>query len=166
MEKLALEAGAISFAAVEIPPDFPPKWDLGDDLPPSVSEADLRDLLNKARPYKPSASSRNPARETQNANSQSEQEALNNWRGGDVDSGKVFSARNQGQLLYVSRAKIWLRWDGVRWADLTDEDVVRSGKQVAETVFDHAFTLPKLILMTPRTRRCSQRRAFSTRKST
>ena len=44
-----LEAGAISSAAVEIPPEFPPKWDLGDDLPPSVSEADLLILLNKAR---------------------------------------------------------------------------------------------------------------------
>jgi hypothetical protein len=49
VEKLALEAGAISFAAVEVPPGFPAKWDLGDDLPPGVSEADLRDLLNEAR---------------------------------------------------------------------------------------------------------------------
>jgi hypothetical protein len=49
VEKLALEAGAISFAAVNVPPTFPTKWDLADDLPPSVSEADLRDLLNEAR---------------------------------------------------------------------------------------------------------------------
>jgi len=48
-EKLALEAGAMSFAAVEVPPDFPPKWDLGDDLPPGVSEANLRDLLDETR---------------------------------------------------------------------------------------------------------------------
>ena len=49
VEKLAREAGAVSFVAVEVPPGFPAKWDLGDDLPPGVSEADLRGLLNEAR---------------------------------------------------------------------------------------------------------------------
>ena len=33
--------------------------------------------------------------------------ALAAWRGGDIDSGKVFADRYAGKLVYVSRAKIW-----------------------------------------------------------
>ena len=65
--------------------------------------------------------------------------ALAAWRGGDIDSGKVFADRYAGKLVYVSRAKIWRTWDGARWAEMTDEDVHRCAKETAEIIMSSAF---------------------------
>jgi len=45
---LARSAGAQSIAIVEIPADWPAKWDLADPLPHGVDEAMLRDMLDPA----------------------------------------------------------------------------------------------------------------------
>jgi len=47
---LALEAGAASAAVVDVPGEFPAKWDLADSAPPGVTSDQLRHMLNTARP--------------------------------------------------------------------------------------------------------------------
>jgi putative DNA primase/helicase len=71
--------------------------------------------------------------------------ALDNWLGGDIDSGWAFAARYQGRLLYVSAAKSWRRWDGQRWAIAHDTNVTACGKKIAELIFDHAHELSKTL---------------------
>ncbi len=48
VSKLALDAGAKSFAIVDVPSDFPDKWDLADPLPKSRNIDDIRALINNA----------------------------------------------------------------------------------------------------------------------
>ena len=45
------DSGAASVAIVDVPPDFPPKWDLADPLPEGWMVERLRELLEAARPY-------------------------------------------------------------------------------------------------------------------
>ena len=45
-------------AIVPVPPDFPPKWDLADELPESWTPERLRELLDAARPAEPKDSRR------------------------------------------------------------------------------------------------------------
>jgi len=47
--QLAYEAGAIEVRIVEVPRDFPPKWDLADPVPASSIIDDLRRFLDAAR---------------------------------------------------------------------------------------------------------------------
>lgn len=46
-------AGAASVRVVNLPPILPPGWDLADPLPPGLTEADLRTLLQGARATRP-----------------------------------------------------------------------------------------------------------------
>jgi putative DNA primase/helicase len=47
--QLAIAAGA-TVRVVQVPKQFPPKWDLADDLPSGVTREDLRQLLKEAAP--------------------------------------------------------------------------------------------------------------------
>jgi hypothetical protein len=44
-------AGAVSVAVVRVPDDFPEGWDVADPLPPGVTTATLRELIEKATPH-------------------------------------------------------------------------------------------------------------------
>jgi hypothetical protein len=45
VSELALAAGAVTVAIVNVPENFPPKWDLADALPPGATLADLNQFL-------------------------------------------------------------------------------------------------------------------------
>src|SRR5260221_2677239 len=45
VSELALAAGAVTAAIVNVPKNFPPKWDLDDALPPGATIADLNQFL-------------------------------------------------------------------------------------------------------------------------
>jgi putative DNA primase/helicase len=61
--QLAIVAGATAHV-VQVPKQFPPKWDLADDLPPGVTREDLRQLLEQAVPVEREqmSNSRRPGR--------------------------------------------------------------------------------------------------------
>jgi hypothetical protein len=52
---LAMAAGAASFAIVEVPADWPEKWDLADPIPDGSDQGVLRALLAGARQWMPTA---------------------------------------------------------------------------------------------------------------
>lgn len=58
---LATEAGAGSVTIVEIPTDWPVKWDLADGLPDGGSAAHLTEMLLSAAPFKLSLASPSPS---------------------------------------------------------------------------------------------------------
>ena len=53
VSRLCTDSGAASVAIVDVPSDFPPKWDLADALPEGWTVDRLRELLDNARPYEP-----------------------------------------------------------------------------------------------------------------
>ncbi len=48
--RLCADSGAASVAAVDVPPDFPAKWDVADATPKGWTVGQLRELLDHARP--------------------------------------------------------------------------------------------------------------------
>ncbi|WP_448192725.1 hypothetical protein [Azospirillum sp. sgz301742] len=49
--RLATEAGAASVAVVQLPYDWPRAWDVADPLPDAVTTADLRVMVETAKPW-------------------------------------------------------------------------------------------------------------------
>jgi hypothetical protein len=48
--QLALKAGAVSVAIVQVPKEFPEKWDVADQLPDGFADDDLQRLITEAQP--------------------------------------------------------------------------------------------------------------------
>ena len=52
--RLAIEAGASTVRAVELPPEIPPAWDLADNLPEGWGREKLKTLMGQATPWEAS----------------------------------------------------------------------------------------------------------------
>ena len=59
--RLCADSGAASVAVVDVPPNFPPKWDLADATPEGSTVGQLRELLDNARPAESGEPERNEA---------------------------------------------------------------------------------------------------------
>ena len=62
---------------------------------------------------------------------------------GDILAGRVFAQMMRGQLLYVTQAGNWMRWDGQRWSGCQRGEQIAAAKQVGEKILDSAVALFK-----------------------
>ncbi len=60
---------------------------------------------------------------------------------GDILAGRMFAAQYREQLLWVSQAGRWLRWDGMRWAWCTCGEEMAAAKIVADKILTRVSQL-------------------------
>lgn len=57
---------------------------------------------------------------------------------GDADNGRRFAEKHRGQFLFVHSDKIWLQWDGMRWAKCEQGEERAAARQIALEGLDDA----------------------------
>ena len=59
----------------------------------------------------------------------------------DAANGEQFAFMHGGSLKYVADAGRWLQWDGKRWADGLEVDLLQRAKATAESLLHHAVQI-------------------------
>ncbi|SMF39957.1 phage/plasmid primase, P4 family [Pseudogulbenkiania subflava] len=57
---------------------------------------------------------------------------------GDADNGHRFAEKHRGQFLFIHSDKVWLQWDGMRWAKCEQGEERAAARQVALEGLDDA----------------------------
>jgi putative DNA primase/helicase len=56
----------------------------------------------------------------------------------DKANARAFAAVNADRFRYQANRKTWRKWDGRRWADATEVDLMRAAKEVADLLLERA----------------------------
>jgi putative DNA primase/helicase len=60
----------------------------------------------------------------------------------DIWNGEKFAAMYGDRFRYLTDREAWLMWDGARWRDAVEGDLVRAAEEVVKVIFALGMTLP------------------------
>lgn len=65
------------------------------------------------------------------------------WSKNDMGNGEQFTVDNADRLKYLVDRDVWVRWDGRRWNDATEEEIAHYAKFTVKNMIEAAFAKPE-----------------------